>query len=954
MPINIVPVFVSSTWVDLRPEREAVRDAVLRMKETQFVGMEYFGSRDETPRLASRDEVDRSLAFVCIIAGRYGSGITEHEYERAHERGLPCFIYFKDAATIPDKWREAEPVQIAKFNAFKQRLRTRHLEATDFINSQDLAARVTADLHRWLFDNYVSPKLRGTLHGEVPRHEAQALLDAVKDLGSLKQNLLDSLRTAGFTIASGERSVAYMGDAGQVSINTGDTNVYYSHVTLIPTLHQLRAPVGDFVGREKEIADLLAALRAGNSATITGINGMGGIGKTELSLYVAENLRDTYPDAQLILEMRGTEDAPREPTDALSSCIRAFLGPEQELPDDTEELTQLYRSVLDGKRALILLDDASDSDQVRPLLPPTGSALLITSRNSFRLPNMKTRITLGQLNPADARELLTSIVQRVTANTADQICYLCGYLPLAIRATGSLLDVTIDLDPETYASQLRDERTRLERIGAEDIDVSVEASFNLSYARLLPDAASVFRLLSVFPASFDANAEEAICEDEGHKHLSDLLRRNLVIYDSDSRRYRLHDLARLFANSRLSETERYAYQMRHSAHYCDVLRECRDSYNKGGDALKNGLALFDVERQNIETGQDWAGSHTSLDETAAWICNEYPNAAVEILNLRQHPRDNILWLEAALVAARQLKNRVSEGWHLSNLGCAYWLLGEVGRASELFKQYLIIAQKLGDHRGEGMALNNLGIIHQGQGENERAIECFERHLAISREINDRKSEGIALGNLGYVYFAWGKTYRAIEFYKQDIAISQEIGNRRGEGTALGNLGRAFDSLGQPRRAIDLHQRSLAIAREIGNRNGEVFALNNLGWSYASLGKPRSAIKFAKQAIVIAHETEDRWGESEALFNIGSALDDLGDRSNAITYTERGLEILEKIETSGEELPFVRRARTRLARWRKSKTTGIRRVWRWVLAICVFRWIRSKVLQVVRKILARLP
>ena len=139
-------------------------------------------------------------------------------------------------------------------------------------------------------------------------------------------------------------------------------------MTAANSLHQLRAPVGDFVGREKEIADLLATLRGGGSAAISGISGMGGIGKTELSLYVAERLRDAYPDAQLILDMRGTDDATRSPADALASCIRAFAGLEQRLPDDLEELKRLYRSVLEGKRALILLDNAYDSAQVRPLL----------------------------------------------------------------------------------------------------------------------------------------------------------------------------------------------------------------------------------------------------------------------------------------------------------------------------------------------------------------------------------------------------------------------------------------------------------------------------------------------------------------------------------------------------------------------------------------------------------
>ncbi|HEX6182404.1 MAG TPA: DUF4062 domain-containing protein, partial [Pyrinomonadaceae bacterium] len=604
MPLDVVPVFISSTWLDLRPEREAVRDTVLRMKETQFVGMEHFGSRDETTHQASLDEVDRSELYVGIFAARHGSGITEAEYRRARSRGLPCLIYFKsDAVALTPDQQETDADKSARLATLKRELRASHT-VKQFNGPDDLAAQLATDLHRWLFDNYLTPKLQSALRGEVVHDEAQALLDAVKDLRGLKQDLLDSLRGAGFNVASGERSVAYTGDAGQVNINTGDTHVHNVATPIIPTLHQLRAPVGDFVGREKEIAELLATLRGGASAAITGISGMGGIGKTELSFYVAERLRDTYPDAQLVLDMRGTDDPPRDPADALASCIRAFLGLEQRLPDDTAELTRLYRTVLEGKHALILLDNAHDSAQVRPLLPPPGSALLITSRNAVTLPGMR-RTTLEQLEPSEARELLTGIAPRVPADTADQICYLCGYLPLAIRAAGSLLDVTVDLDPSDYATQLSDERTRLELIGAEGVDVSVEASFNLSYARLSTDAARVFRQLAVFPTTFDAAAEEYVCEDPSHRHLTDLLRRNLVLYNPDTRRYRLHDLARLFADSRLSEAERNTGQVRHAEQYLRVLTECEELYLQGGEAIKSGLALFDTERRNIEAGQIW-------------------------------------------------------------------------------------------------------------------------------------------------------------------------------------------------------------------------------------------------------------------------------------------------------------------------------------------------------------
>ena len=186
-----------------------------------------------------------------------------------------------------------------------------------------------------------------------------------------------------------------------------------------------------------------------------------------------------------------------------------------------------------------------------------------------------TPLTLYPLTEEEARQLLLEIVPRAEP-AAEQICKLCGYLPLALRAAGSLLAITADLDPVDYAVQLQDERSRLERIGTEGLEIGVAASFNLSYARLASEAEHVFRLLSVFPATFDAVAEEVVCADAGHIQLSDLVRRSLVLYDESMKRYRLHDLARLFADAKLSAEERASGQKRFATHYRNVLALAKD------------------------------------------------------------------------------------------------------------------------------------------------------------------------------------------------------------------------------------------------------------------------------------------------------------------------------------------------------------------------------------------
>jgi tetratricopeptide (TPR) repeat protein len=634
----------------------------------------------------------------------------------------------------------------------------------------------------------------------------------------------------------------------------------------------------------------------------------------------------------------------------LPPAFALFLGPEAKLPDDVDQLSQIYRSQLSGERVLIVLDNAEDSAQVRALQPPHGNALLVTSRSALALPGI-TRVALGQLQPAEAQALLTGIAPRAAPDVADEICLLCGYLPLAIRAAGSLLDVTVDLDPSEYAAQLRDERTRLERIGGEGVDAGIEASFNLTYERLQPEAARVFRNLAVFPASFDAASEEEVCADPGHVHLSELVRRSLVLYEEAAKRYRLHDLVRLFADSRLTAAERAATQRLHAAHYNNALANAQSLYLEGGEGVARGLALFDLEWGNIRAGQAWALAQGGTDDEAAQLSIAYAEAGVDALSLRQHAREIINWLDTSLTAARRLKHRSSEGHALGNLGNAYSLLGETRRAVELYKQQLVIVREIGDRRGEGAALGNLGVAYANLGETRRAIEFYEQALFIDREIGDRRGEGATLGNLGVAYANLGETRRAIEFYEQYLVIACETGDRRGEGSALGNLGVAYADLGETRRAIEFYEQQLVIVREIGDRRGEGNALGNLGNAYSLLGEIRRAIEFYEQALVIDRETGhrrgegadlgnlgtaykllgeirraiefyeqrlviacaigDRRGEGNALWNMSLALEVLDDRAQAIVCAEQALTIYEHIED-----PNAAQAREQLAKWRE--------------------------------------
>jgi len=692
-------------------------------------------------------------------------------------------------------------------------------------------------------------------------NELKAALQRLID-GSATEADRDAVRTALNTgvLVTGERAVAIGGNASDVIITTGDQNIVLSFkgadaataltvlTSIAPTrLHEVPRPPIDFTGREDELKELLASIETGG-VTISGLQGMGGIGKTALALKLVELLKPRYPDAQFFLDLKGASTQPLTVAEALAHVVRAY-HPAAKLPDSESELRGFYLSVLEGQRALLLMDNAANPEQVEPLIPPAGSLLLVTSRQHFTVPGLAAK-NLDTLSATDARELLLTISPRIGAQ-ADEIASLCGYLPLALRLAAASMVKYRNLSSADYVRRLREGQQRLELI---------DASLSLSYELLSEDLRDRWRWLAVFPDTFASDAAATIWEvelDQAKYILGELMDASLVEWNETSGRYRLHDLAPLFADAKLSAEERAVCQKRFATHYRNVLAAANKLYDEGGKSLLRGLALFDLEWGNIQAGHHWVAAHAHApDVDVTWLSMTYPNAGSFVLDLRQYSREQIRWLEIALVAARKLRHRQGEGAALGHLGLAYADLGETRRAIEFYEQALLIDRERGDRRSEAHDLGNLGLAYDDLGETRRAIQLYEKQLAIVREIGYRRGEGIALGNLGRVYGTSGETHRAIQVFEEALNIHREIGDHQGEGTTIGNLGNAYADLGESHRAIQCYEQYLVIAREIGDRRGEGIALWNLSLMLDQLGERAQAIQHADQAFTIFEQIED--------------------------------------------------------------------------------------------------
>jgi tetratricopeptide (TPR) repeat protein len=595
-------------------------------------------------------------------------------------------------------------------------------------------------------------------------------------------------------------------------------------------------------------------------------------------VHVAHRLKDRFPDGQLLIPLGGAGERPMSALDAMAWVIRAF-EPEWRLPDDESQVQALYRGVLNGRRVLILADDAAGTAQVVPLTPSPPAALIVTSRQRIALGE---RRDLDLLEPAAARTLLVGILGEGRAlrdADLDRLAAACDRLPLALRVAGAHLAMHPEIPLAEYLADLADEATRLEALQSDAVEGGlVGAVLALSANRLLAEdlcLAARWQSLAVFPAPFDRPAAAAVwglaAPKEAQPSLSALIDRSLLRWNADTGRYRLHDLLRPIAaepwrwcRTRVpdmvfgpSPENLELARGRHSAHFLAVLRAANARYLEGHTGVTDGLAAYDAEAAQIAAGQNWAAA--GADEDAARLAMDYPGGGVCVLDLRVHPRERVRWLDAGLAAARRLGVRGMEANYLGGLGNAW---------------------------------ADLGL--------RKAIAFYEKKLAIAREIGCPWNEGSALGNLGVAWRSLGKPRKAVALYAQHLAIARRIGDRRGEGNALGNLGNAWSDLGKRRKAIAFHKQRLVIARQIGDRRGMATALCNLGNEWSGLGKSRKAISLYEQALAIDREIGDRRGEAFDSFSLGEALDDLGDPATARGHMQHALALFESMESPDAE------------------------------------------------------
>jgi DNA-binding SARP family transcriptional activator/tetratricopeptide (TPR) repeat protein len=604
-----------------------------------------------------------------------------------------------------------------------------------------------------------------------------------------------------------------------------------------PVPRQLPAAAGHFAGRAAELKQLDAALDRADQVTIATVGGMAGIGKTTLALNWAHQVTDRFPDGQLYVNLRGF--GPAAPM-AAAEVLRGFLDalrddPVRPLPADPDAQAALYRSLLAERRILIVLDNARDEEQVRPLLPGTGNSLtLITSRSQLAgLVTIEGAIPVrpGPLTDAEAHELLSRRLgrERVTAepSAAALVITACAGLPLALCIAAARAALAPTLSLAALSAQIGE--PGLDALSGADPYADVRSVFSWSYQRLSPEAARLFRSLPAFPGPDVSLDSAASITPPGRaaQLLTELTSAHLV-EEYRPGRYQLHDLLARYAQERAeqddTEDSRREAVRRVLTWYMAAAMAARRTLNpdrrSGQESAEpdpvpagitteaGALEWLETERRNLVAAVRLA-VHRGFDPVAAGL-------SLGLWSIFIH---RALWQEMldtqriGLEAARRAGDLNAEAWLGHSLFVAYHGLGRPAEGIADLRRSLAIWEAQRDLRGQAITHRLLAAAYGGAGLVPEAITEYQHAISMSREIGDRSGEGRALNNMGWLYQHIAEPQRALRRYRAAYAIAMLLPELPLAGTAQANmaglyleLGRTDDAIAAATTAIELNER----------------------------------------------------------------------------------------------------------------------------------------------------
>lgn len=635
---------------------------------------------------------------------------------------------------------------------------------------------------------------------------------------------------------------------------------------------QLPAAAGRFIGREQELRALDDLVQETGMLPVAVVHGPPGVGKTTLALRWGHLHRDSFPDGQLFADLRGhsADGEPASPDEVLEEFLVSLGLPPSEVPATTDERAALFRSMMAGRRMLVMLDSAASSAQVRLLLPGSpGSAVIVTTRtmlSGLAVRYGASQVRVPPFEPDDAMNLLRAAVgsERVDAEAeaAHNVLAHCGRLPLAVALVAERL-AAHPLTLTDLETELTEERQRLTALTADDEDTNVRAVFSWSYRALPAEAARMFRLLGLHPGrhiSVSAAAELTETSTAEARNLLRVLAGSHLIEESTRQRFFFHDLLRVYAIERARSEEQKTTRD-------DARRRELIWYTQTAEEADRLLAPYNHENQSGQTGV-----FRTYEEALDWCEIELPNFTA-VVSLAVHTGQP--------EAAWNLPRALFSFFHLRKPWSTWDATYQLG---------LHAARQEGNPHAEADMLQGLGLVRLGLHEFDEALAHFQTSLDILDQQQDSSGEAWSVVGIGLAHAGRGSFDVARPFLEQGLAIQRASDDRHGEAVTLIHLAGTCREVNQPENARAYAQRALEIFRETGDRYGEGLALQQIGTAYAAAKQFSEAVRFLRQALQVQQTARDSKGEADTLWFLGRALLSTGDTLSAREHLQQAEKI----------------------------------------------------------------
>jgi DNA-binding SARP family transcriptional activator len=648
---------------------------------------------------------------------------------------------------------------------------------------------------------------------------------------------------------------------------------------------QLPAVLRQFTGRQPELETLEILAQEAlteDAVVITAIGGTAGVGKSTLAVQFAHQVADEFPDGQLYADLRGagTTGTPASPQEVIRGFLDAFSVDPARIPADPRSQAALYRSVLAGKKVMLVLDDAGDEEQVRPLLPGRGGCLvMITSRHrltGLAAAHGATMLTLEVLTEQEARELLARRlgIERLAAEpgVVGELARLCARLPLALSIAAARAVSHPQLSLSSLAADLRDESGRLDVLDTGAGTGSVRSAFSCSYRALSDPAARMFRLLGIHPGpdvTIPAAASlAAVTVGQARDVLAELDREHLISEHALGR-FGCHDLLRAYAaeqaHSEDGIAEHKAAIHRILDHYLFTARAAAALLHPGREPPFQVCPVPGVVPEHL----------TSHEQARAWLEAEYQVLLAAVVLAAGQGFDRHAWQlpwclvtflyrrgqwdqwaatqHVALAAAQRLGDLEGQARAHLDLGYIGVVSGSHLGVRTHLRQALRTFGQLHDQEGQARAHNALAGLLEGQHRYRDALRHAQLSLDLYLTTGNRAAHANALTEVGWLRARVGDHQHAISDSMHALDMHRQLGNRHGEGNTWETLGYAHQECGRYARALGCYGNALAIRRELRDIQHEAGALDNVGDTHHALGHEAAARRAWQQALGILED-----------------------------------------------------------------------------------------------------